>query len=73
VVDTLEDDSAFPLALYNDSEALGEGPVLEPLESLFRSLKRLPINRGNKVGRGEGFGGNGNLRCQQRGHRGGYV
>jgi len=49
-VDTLKDDSAFPLALHNDSEALGEGLVLELLESLFRSLKRLPINRGNEVG-----------------------
>ena len=59
----MEDDSAFSRALCNDSKALGKGLVLEPLESLLGSLKRLPISRCDKVGYREGFSGNSNLQC----------
>lgn len=72
VVDTLEDDSALPLAFCDNGKALGEGPVLEPLESILGSLKRLPMCRSDKMGRGEGLSGQGDLGSQQRGHRRGY-
>lgn len=50
IVDTLKDNLAFLLALCDDSEALGKGLVLELLESLLGSLKRLPMGKSDKVG-----------------------
>lgn len=50
VVDTLEDNLAFPLTLCDNSEALGKGLVLKLLKSLLGSLKRLLISRSDKVG-----------------------
>jgi hypothetical protein len=63
VVDIVKDNLAFSLVLCDDYKALGKGLVLELLESLLRSLKRLSIGRCDKVSCKEGFSSDSNLRC----------
>ena len=41
---------ALPFALRDYDEALGEGPVLEALESFIKGLKRLPTSRSQEMG-----------------------
>jgi hypothetical protein len=45
VVEAMKDSTTLPFTLCDNSEALGEGPVLEALESFIGGLKRLPIGR----------------------------
>jgi hypothetical protein len=44
-VDAMKDSATPPFTLCDNSEALGEGLVLEALGSFIGGLKRLPIGR----------------------------
>jgi hypothetical protein len=53
----MEDGTALPFALCDDSEALRESPVLEALESFIRGLERLPTDGSQEMGWRESLGG----------------
>jgi hypothetical protein len=67
----MEDAAALPLALCDDSKALGKGPVLKASESFIEGLEWLSIGRSWEMSWREDFGGYSDLRSQQQGYRGG--